>query len=204
MAFPTRLLNEEETLVLDLHPHWRFFAGPALLLVVAIIALIALMVNEVPDLVITIEAGITLAALVWVVGRYLRWVTTNFVVTTDRLIYRSGVFGKSGTEIPLERVNTMFFNQTIIERLLHSGDLTIESGGETGKQTFSDIASPSSVQNTIYKQIEANEARMSSGGAHVSASRTISQELRELDDLRRGGLLSDEEFETQKQRLLES
>lgn len=116
------------------------------------------MVAGAPDLLVTMAAGVTLAALLWLVGRYARWITTNFVITTDRLIYRSGVFGKSGTEIPLDRVNTIFFNQTFFERILRSGDLTIESGGETGRQTFSDISSPSSVQNTIYQQIEANSA----------------------------------------------
>ena len=45
----------------------------------------------------------------WLVSRYLAWITTNFVVTTDRLIYRSGVISKRGIEIPLERVNTVFF-----------------------------------------------------------------------------------------------
>jgi hypothetical protein len=48
-----------------------------------------------------------LGCAVWVVARYLKWVTTNFVITSDRVIYRSGVFAKSGIEIPLERVNSV-------------------------------------------------------------------------------------------------
>ena len=41
---------------------------------------------------------------VWVLVRYLKWATTNFVITSDRVIFRHGVFAKSGIEIPLERV----------------------------------------------------------------------------------------------------
>lgn len=200
MAFPLRLLNEEEDIVLDLHPHWWFFTGPASLLALAAAGLVALMASDPPEALTMVVAALTVAMLVWLVGRYLRWVTTNFVVTTDRLIYRSGVLGKSGTEIPLDRVNTMFFHQTIFERLLRSGDLIIESGGETGRQTFSDIAKPSSVQNTIYQQIEANEMR-TAGGGQVGAT-SISQELRNLDELRRSGVLSEAEFEAQKAKLL--
>ncbi|MBI1843280.1 MAG: PH domain-containing protein [Actinobacteria bacterium] len=200
MAFPLRLLNEEEDIVLDLHPHWWFFTGPASLLALAAAGLVALMASDLPEALTMVVAALTVAMLVWLVGRYLRWVTTNFVVTTDRLIYRSGVLGKSGTEIPLDRVNTMFFHQTIFERLLRSGDLIIESGGETGRQTFSDIAKPSSVQNTIYQQIEANEMR-TAGGGQVGAT-SISQELRNLDELRRSGVLSEAEFEAQKAKLL--
>ena len=40
-----------------------------------------------------------LLALGWWVVRYLDWRTTNFVVTTDRLIYRHGVLAKHGIEI---------------------------------------------------------------------------------------------------------
>lgn len=200
MAFPLRLLNEEEDIVLDLHPHWWFFMGPACLLVLALAGLIVLMNSDLPDALTMVAAAVALAALVWLLGRYLRWATTNFVVTTDRLIYRSGVLGKSGTEIPLDRVNTMFFHQTFFERLLRSGDLIIESGGETGRQTFSDIAAPSSVQNTIYQQIEANEMRTASG-AHA-ASTSVAVELQHLDELRRNGVLTDAEFESEKAKLL--
>ncbi|MGK2957409.1 MAG: PH domain-containing protein [Acidimicrobiales bacterium] len=199
MAFPVRLLNEAEETVLDLHPHWWFFAGPASLLVLTVASLVGVQILEI-DALTVVAAGLTLAALVWLVGRYVCWITTNFVVTTDRLIYRSGVLGKSGTEIPLDRVNTMFFHQSIFERMLRSGDLIIESGGETGKQTFSDIAQPSVVQNTIYKQIEANEMRNASGGQ--SSVRSVSDELRSLDELRQQGVLSDVEFETEKAKLL--
>ena len=60
--------------------------------------------------------------------------------------------------------------------MLGAGDVSIESGGETGKQTFSDIRKPSAVQNEIYKQMELNNTRMYGGmgggagaGAHVAA-----------------------------------
>ena len=80
------------------------------------------------------------------------------------------MLAKTGIEIPLERINTVFFNQSIFERMLGAGDLAIESGGETGKQTFSDIRRPSLVQNEIYRQMEANNTRMY-GGRHRAGSR---------------------------------
>ena len=41
MAFPRRLLNEGEEVILDLRPHWSFFVGRALVLVLAVAALVA-------------------------------------------------------------------------------------------------------------------------------------------------------------------
>ena len=81
------------------------------------------------------------------------------MITTDRLIYRHGVLSKHGIEIPLDRVNTVFFSQSILERMVGSGDLVIESAGEIGRQDFSNVRKPSAVQNEIYKQMEANENR---------------------------------------------
>ena len=78
--------------------------------------------------------AIVLSAI-WLIVRYLKWVTTNFVITNDRIIFRQGVIAKSGIEIPLDRVNNVNFNQSIFERMLGAGDLLIESGGEDGQRT---------------------------------------------------------------------
>ena len=199
MAFPPKLLNAGEEVVLDLRPHWWFFAGPAALLVLALAALVAVAAADLPGWLLLAVTGVVLAALLWFAGRYSRWATTNFVVTTDRLIYRSGVMAKKGIEIPLERVNTVFSNQTVFERLLRSGDLIIESGGERGQQAFTDIPRPALVQNEIYRQIEDNQNRMFGGGR----SDDPIDQLDRLDDLRRRGVISEAEFEAKKQRLLD-
>ena len=94
--------------------------------------------------------------------RYLNWLTTNFVITSNRLIFRHGVIGKSGIEIPLERVNNVNFNQSVFERMLGAGDLLIESGGEDGQQRFTDIRHPAQVQNLIHAQMEGHFQRRAS------------------------------------------
>ena len=201
VAFPRRLLNEREEVVIDQRPHWRFFLGPAAALVVAVAALVAAAASAVHELVQLGLAALTLAALVWFAGRYARWATTDFVVTTDRLIHRSGVLGKRGIEIPLEQVNTVFFQQSLLERLLRCGDLVIESGGERGSQAFTYISTPSLVQNEIYQQIEANHQRMA-GGRRL-AGPSVSDRLEELDQLRRRGVVTQAEFDAKRASLLD-
>ena len=186
MPFSTKLLNEGEDIVLDLHPHWEYFikSGLALLAHAGPGHLRARSRND--------ERASSLGGRgrrscssrsAWVGLTYLEWVTTNFVITTDRLIYRHGVLAKHGIEIPLERVNTVFFSQTIFERMVGSGDLVIESAGEMGRQNFSNVRKPSAVQNEIYKQMEANEnrkfdrinrARAGGGAASPSPTRSPS------------------------------
>jgi uncharacterized membrane protein YdbT with pleckstrin-like domain len=152
-------------------------------------------------------AVLILICLVWFGARYAKWVTTHFVVTTDRLIYRHGVLAKHGIEIPLERVNTVFFSQSLFERVLRAGDLVIESAGERGRQAFSNVRKPSAVQNEIYKQMEDNENRkfrqLGGAGTGRDDSDSIPEQIRELDELRRQGVISDAEFNEKKQDLLD-
>jgi uncharacterized membrane protein YdbT with pleckstrin-like domain len=204
VAFPRKLLNDGEELVLDLKPHWWSFAGPATMLVGAVVVLLvvgATLSGDLEQYLILVAAGVTVGALVWFVKRYLQWSTTSFVVTSDRLIYRHGVIAKRGIEIPLERVNTVFFDQSIWERMIGAGDLVIESGGTGGQQTFSDIRHPEQVQKEIHRQMEANNDRMYHGrGGHQLS---IPEQIDRLDDLRRRGVLTDAEFDAQKTKLLE-
>jgi uncharacterized membrane protein YdbT with pleckstrin-like domain len=214
VPFPRKLLNDDEEIVLDLHPHWWFFAPPLLALIAAVVLGILALANDVHTA-LKIPVGIlVLGLLAWFGWRYLRWITTNFVVTTDRLIYRHGVLSKHGIEIPLDRVNTVFFRQSIFERIVGAGDLIIESASETGRQRFSNVRKPSAVQNEIYRQIEANENRKYdrvgvSAAAGTAASQraddteSIPAQIRALDELRKQGLLTEEEFARKKQQLLD-
>jgi uncharacterized membrane protein YdbT with pleckstrin-like domain len=208
VPFPRKLLNEGEDVVLDLHPHWWFFIEPLLALVAAV-ALGALLVAvwDLPDAVDVSSGVAILIVLVWFGIRYAKWATTNFVVTTDRLIYRHGVLSKHGVEIPLDRVNTVFFSQSIIERILRAGDLVIESAGELGRQSFSNVRKPSAVQNEIYKQMEANENRkfdrVGKGVPARSGEPSIPEQIEQLDELRRRGALTEAEFRAKKAQLLE-
>jgi uncharacterized membrane protein YdbT with pleckstrin-like domain len=214
VPFPRRLLNDDEDIALDLHPHWWFFAPPLLALIGAIVLGILALAYDAHNA-LKVPAGIlVLVGLAWFGWRYARWVTTNFVITTDRLIYRHGVLAKHGIEIPLERVNTVFFRQSLFERLVGAGDLVIESAGEMGRQRFSNVRSPSAVQNEIYRQIEANENRKfdrvgrsaAAGSATVARhddGPSIASQIRELDELRKQGLLTEDEFARKKQQLLD-
>jgi uncharacterized membrane protein YdbT with pleckstrin-like domain len=211
MPYPKKLLNADETVALDLHPHWWFFAKAAGALVVSIIIGILILIFTDGDaqkiLGWAVGIGIIVSA-VWMLIRYCKWVTTNFVITNHRIIFRQGLIAKHGIEIPLERVNNVNFHQGVFERVLGAGDLLIESGGEDGQQRFTDVRKPQQVQNLIHSQVQAKyDARKSApAGASQFAPPTapvdVTTQLERLEGLRDRGSLSQEEFELQKQRLL--
>ena len=206
MPFPRRLLNDDEEVVLDLHPHWWFLAAPATALVAALALAVGigagLSRHQHLDLFLIPALVLVVVALLWFVARYARGSTTNFVVTTDRLVYRSGVFSKQGKEIPLERVNDISFQQSLFERMVGSGDVMVESGGERGQEQFLKLPRPSRVQNEIYRQMEAARQRDAdrSGGRRETSPL---EQLEKLEELRGRGVISQAEFDAKKAQLLD-
>jgi uncharacterized membrane protein YdbT with pleckstrin-like domain len=202
VAFPRKLLNDGEDIILDLRPHWWFLFKPLAALTAFLVLSVIVQVNTDNDAAIIVTLIPVVIAALWTVVKYAKWRTTNFVVTTDRLIHRSGIIAKQGKEIPLERLNDITFNQSIFERVIGSGDLMIESGGERGQQLFSDIRKPEIVQNEIYRQIELAQAR---DHDRMAGRRALSlpEQLEKLDDLRQRGIISQAEFDAKKAKLLD-
>jgi membrane protein YdbS with pleckstrin-like domain len=203
MPYPKRLLLDDETVALDLRPHWWFFAGP-LFAGIPVLALLvgALRLNgDMQTVGLWVTAAVALAWAVWLGTRLIRWQTTHFVVTNERLVFRSGILAKHSRDIPLEKVNDLAASQTFFERLLGAGDLVIESAGERGLQTFTDIPHPDAVQQEIYRQMEANHARAMGGGPVRPPS--VTDQIAALADLRDRGAISPAEYEAKKAQLLD-
>ena len=192
--------------MLDLRPHWWYFIPQFLALVLSLAFYLAIEVLFDPSsrlILLLIIAPFVISSVLLAV-RFVTWITTSFVLTTDRLKARSGFIKRQGIDIPLERVNTVFFSQTIFERVIGSGDLVIESAGEQGQQKFTDIRKPLVVQNQIHLEMEANADRRYSGGSTSAETEDpdVFEQIDKLDDLRKRGLITPEEFETKKDELL--
>ena len=200
MAFPRDLLAEHETVVFDLQPHWIALVRPVLWTVLLVAAVIAGAVLTEGIALLLIGA---VAVVVWfyiAALPLLRWRYTMFVLTTDRLITRTGVVAKHSKELPLERINDVSFNQTVFERMLGAGDLLVESAGERGQTRITDVRHPEQVQLMIYKESEKNQNRMFR--PETPAAPSVTDQIEDLARLRDQGIISAAEFETKKQELL--
>jgi uncharacterized membrane protein YdbT with pleckstrin-like domain len=202
MAFPRRLLVEGEELVLDLRPHWIALVMPtiATILTIAVMTLLySTFEEQILDLIVGVAGALFLLA--YPVRRLVDWLTSHFVVTSDRIIHRRGFIAKYSMEVPLEAINDVRFEQGIIDRMIGAGTLVVQSASEAGRQVFDDIRNPEEVQKTIYHQGELNQQRMLVGSDARSAP-SATTELERLADLRARGVLTEEEFQAQKRRIL--
>lgn len=220
MPFPKRLLVPGEELVLDLRPHWIALALPSLaaLGVVIIGFWIISKFDGTVNWFVLVGMGILLIA--YPIRRLVWWLTSYFVVTSDRLIHREGWIAKHSMEIPLEAINDVRFSQGVFERIIRAGTLVVQSASEAGREEFKAIRNPEDVQKTIYHQGELNQKRMFQPGAATppappaptspEPSRPASPplapstvtELERLADLRARGVLTEAEFQAQKAKIL--
>ena len=208
MPFPRRLLIEGEQLVLDLRPHWIALVWPSIMTVLLVVGYGFLLANapgEGTGRSVVVWGGliVALALFVWFPLRaFVYWATSNFAVTSDRIIHRQGFIAKRSMEIPLEAINDVRFSQRILERIVGAGDIIIQSASEYGRNVFSNIRNPEHVQRVIYEQGEANTKRMYQGGAAAPSAPSVTTELERLAELRDRGVLTEAEFQDQKKKVL--
>lgn len=208
MAFPENILTEDEKVVSKFRPHWRMLAIPALWLVGAIVAIVlvfAVLPLDDYSTVRWILTGVIVVAMIPVViNPVLHWWFTSYVLTSERLITRTGMIARSGIELPLASINNVLFNQSVIERLLKSGDLLIESAGESGQSKFTNIPDPERFQSLLYRTREEQQRSAAADESAIAAqiSRDPTEQLERAARLRAEGVLSEEEFQEMKRRIL--
>lgn len=199
MRYPRRLLGEDEEVLAEFRPHWRVLL-PALgwAMVLAAGGGLALAALEDPWRL----AAVAAAPALWLLiagRRLLRWWSTGYVLTTERIIVRQGMVARSGTEIPLENIVNVLFSQRVTERLLGYGDVIVESAGSQGQSRLVDVPDPQGFQSEIYRARELRSLHFSRGSGPVD----VVAQLERLADLRERGHLSEEEFDRAKRRLLD-
>jgi hypothetical protein len=241
MTFARRHLYEGEDVVLETRPHWSFLGWAPAAVCAAVAGSVAAVVAW-PDA--PAAAGWGLLALVgssalWLAARWLRWRTTVMVLTTSRLLQRSGVVARRGVEVRRDRIIEVFYEQSVLERLVGTGRLYLDVGGGRGVVAFDHVKRPAALAAALGERTDGAasgwpRAGTGTGGAaedtppagtsrlagglgraavgpavgpaggpgQVGPERSVARQLMELDELRRRGILSEEEFEEHKGRLL--
>ncbi|HEY8454059.1 MAG TPA: PH domain-containing protein [Actinopolymorphaceae bacterium] len=163
MGISTKLLGEDERLVMSMRTHWKIVLGPILLLLVAVAAVVAV-VAFVPAtgylqwVRIGLIAVVVIGALVYAVWPVLTWLASTYAITDRRIITRHGVFTRTGRDIPLTRVNDVSSERSLLDRMLGCGTLIIWSAGEQGKVVLPDVPRVENVQRRLSELMFALEA----------------------------------------------
>lgn len=161
MAYPMDVLADDEVVVVHKHPHIKALIGPGLvLLVVTALAAWGLLwstgdtVADSTATVVGVAAGVVwLAAFAWFVVKFVSWRTTHFVITDKRVMFRQGVITRSGIDIPVLRINSVQFRHGLIDRILRTGTLIVESASDDPLE-FDDIPRVEQVHALLYARLD--------------------------------------------------
>jgi uncharacterized membrane protein YdbT with pleckstrin-like domain len=162
-----------EECVQIVHPHWKTLMRPITLTFVVVAALLA------GELLIPANKGaaierLALAAVAivllmwWLMYPLLRWRTTVYELTTRRMRLRDGIIARNGRDIPLSRITDVSFRKGLLDRLLGCGTLIVESAGEHGEITLTEIPHVEHVQSTLFQLVEEERVRADPGDGITS------------------------------------
>lgn len=134
MGFPENSLVKGEELHLHLRPHWRVAFGPLALIGVYLVLVTVLWImfggsgwGRVFAGLLTVVGFIALIPLaLWPI---MVWRSTHIVVTSERIIQRDGVFHHKKRETQLRTLDRVGVDQTVLDRIFHSGDLVLDENG---------------------------------------------------------------------------
>ncbi len=175
MPLPRRYLNDDEEMLVQLRPHWIFFAGPLLVTVAAVAIVITIIVAE-PSVPSWLADGLWILAAIpgaWLLVRLARWRLYTFALTTTRILVRRNVFDRHIVQIRLQRITGLSLSQTLWDRMLSTGRLVVDVQGEDDAVALPFVRKPIILQRVINGQI--NE--LVGGGS----AEPIPAELRSID-----------------------
>jgi uncharacterized membrane protein YdbT with pleckstrin-like domain len=160
MSLPDHHLTQGERRLRSFQPHWKQLVVPCIALVL-IAAGSGVAIFVVPgEWEFSVHARLAVAVIavllltIWSFVPYLQWKNTGYVLTTHRFTISRGVLNKSTDEIPLAKVNSVSSDQSIAERLLGCGTLTVESASEQGQLALRDIPRIQDVRAELFRAVE--------------------------------------------------
>ena len=200
-------LKKDETILLIIRQHWIKLLLPFFVWLIAAILLIWLAK--------TTGFIITLATALYPIYEYLNWKNNLWCITNLRVVDESGFFGRYSKESPLDKINNVEYDQSIIGRILGYGNVDIQTAAELGETTYELIHHPKLLKDTIthaqeeYKKTQINrqavqlaEAIAKTSAAAAPSQQMIADELQKLFNLYQQGGITQQEYQVQKSKLM--
>jgi uncharacterized membrane protein YdbT with pleckstrin-like domain len=164
MAHDPSLTAGEESVAV-LHPHWKVLVRPAAVALGVVAGVLVLEVIIPPGTAAGLERLGLLAIAVmllmwWLAVPLLRWRTTTYELTTRRMRIRDGIIARSGKDFPLSRIVNISYRTSLLDRLVGSGTVILQTAGEHGDLILADIPRVMQVQSTAFQLVEREQLRL--------------------------------------------
>jgi uncharacterized membrane protein YdbT with pleckstrin-like domain len=201
------LLGKDETILFATRQHWLLLmrANGIELLIAAAIVIGSLIAAATLNPLALAGFALALIPLAFGLGDFLNWWHRRYVVTSRRVVQIYGVFNKNVIDSSLEKVNDVKMEQSVLGRMLNFGDIEILTASELGVNLFQRISDPIRFKTTMLDaKARLGEESEAGGwaGERAAEAEDVPSMIAKLDQLRKQGILSEEEFTKKKAELL--
>ena len=148
VGYVERHLLADERVEFQTRLHWLLFVKPLVAVVVGIVLTWLLHDIDDPPWLWYIGLAAVAAALLWLAARWIAWATSEFVVTSLRLIFKVGLVARYTTELLLAKVESISVTQSLPGRVFNYGDLTVTGTGAV-REVFHRVHDPGGFRNAV-------------------------------------------------------
>ncbi len=168
----TSQLLPGENLILKDHPHWivvvKSLVVPIILLIVAAVIDITVTNSGIANFQLFVGLAAVAIAGLWLIVVWIRWQSTSYTLTDQRIKIETGVFGRQSKMIPIDRVQDCTTKQSLIGRMLGYGRVEVDAAGAQGAEVLDHLPNPGVFRDQVFVQSERRRAGGSSVQPHPS------------------------------------
>jgi uncharacterized membrane protein YdbT with pleckstrin-like domain len=167
-----RQLLPGETLVLQEHPHWivivKALLAPIVILVVAGVIDFTVYNTGIPNFRTIVTLIAVAISVLWLIVVWIRWQSTVYTLTNQRIKIETGVFSRQSKMIPIDRVQDCTTKQSILGRMMGYGLVEVDSAGADGPEVLSHLPNPQYFRDQVFVESEKRRSGTPAVQSHPS------------------------------------
>jgi uncharacterized membrane protein YdbT with pleckstrin-like domain len=150
VGYVERHLLPDERILYKTRLHWILYTKALLVALVGIV--LAGLLSQVadPPWLWYLGVAVAVAGALWWVVRWIELMTSEFAVTSMRLIFKVGLVARYTTELLLPKVESISVTQGLVGRMLNYGDLVVTGTGGA-REVFARVHDPVGFRNEVQR-----------------------------------------------------
>ena len=150
MGYVERHLLPEERVIYKTRLHWVLYVKAMLVTLAGILLAVLLAQVADPPWLWYVGAAVAVAGALWWIVRWIELRTSEFAVTSMRLIFKVGLVARYTTELLLPKVESISVTQGLLGRMLNYGDLIVTGTGGA-REVFARVHDPVGFRNEVQR-----------------------------------------------------
>jgi len=156
-------LRKDEKIIFETHKHWLVLILPLIISLTLIVLSFLIYIYTKPTVLQWWYFIVPVFAVVYFFYRYYSWKFDLWAVTSHRVIDEFGVFSINSKESPIDKINNVSYQQSLLGRMLGFGDVQIQTAAEMGETSYTFISQPQKLKEALstaqeqYKDYQMNK-----------------------------------------------